>query len=112
MSNYTDTSAFRCYTESRCIAGFVWMSLKENFRRNFSYWLASQDKKQKWVAEQLGVTETTITRWKKGTREPTLDQIGKIADLMGIPGSLLFEEGGLVAPRTVLARLQTEINNS
>lgn len=109
MTIVTDTSADHCYSQYQAVIGLAFMSLKENFIRNFSFWLESEGKKQKWVAQHLGVTDTTVTRWKKGTREPSLDQIGKIADLMGIPACLLMEERGMESPREALNRIASEL---
>lgn len=71
------------------------MELSEIARRNFVYWMKSQGRQQKWVAQQLGVTENTVSRWKSGKLELRLGQIGKIAELMGMPAPFMFVEDGV-----------------
>lgn len=37
-----------------------------------------------WLAEQLGVSPVTISKWCSNTTQPTLQTLDKIAELLGI----------------------------
>ena len=39
---------------------------------------------QEQVAQQLGVTQGTIAHWESGARTPTLSNMVKIADFLGV----------------------------
>ena len=47
--------------------------------------LASQDKRQWWLAEQVGVDESTVSRWLSGRAEPTEKQAERLERITGIP---------------------------
>lgn len=52
--------------------------------------LAEQSKTGKWLAEELGVSPITVSRWAQNTSQPDLQTLTKIADLLGIdPRDLL-----------------------
>ena len=38
----------------------------------------------KWLAEQLGVNPTTISKWCTNTTQPDLYTLNKVADLLGV----------------------------
>ena len=46
--------------------------------------LAEQNKTGKWLAEQLGKNEATISRWCSNSSQPSLEMLLKIADAMQI----------------------------
>lgn len=46
--------------------------------------LVEQDKTSKWLAEQLGKNETTISRWCTNEVQPSLDTLVNIAELLEI----------------------------
>lgn len=46
--------------------------------------LAQRGIKQKWLAEQIGVSEVTITNWVKGVFQPTNENIQKIISVLQI----------------------------
>ena len=48
--------------------------------------------KQTWLAEQLGVTNDTISRWVVGENIPKADQAVKLATLLGCTVDELFGE--------------------
>ncbi len=53
--------------------------------------LVEKDKKGVWLAEQLGVTPVTVSKWCSNITQPTLPMIDKIAELLGIdPRELLI----------------------
>ena len=44
--------------------------------------LVEKDKTGVWLAEQLGVTAVTISKWCSNITQPTLPTIDKIAELL------------------------------
>lgn len=53
--------------------------------------LAEQNKTNKWLAQQLKVSETTVSRWVKNTQQPKVEVFLLIADLMKVDIRDLFE---------------------
>ena len=52
--------------------------------------LAEQNRKGKWLAEQLGKNEATISRWCSNTAQPSLEMLVKIASILNVdPRELL-----------------------
>ena len=52
--------------------------------------LAEKNKKGKWLAEQLGKNEATISRWCSNTAQPSLEKLVKIASILNVdPRQLL-----------------------
>ncbi len=46
--------------------------------------LAEKNRKGKWLAEQLGKNEATISRWCSNTAQPSLEMLVKIAELLNV----------------------------
>lgn len=46
--------------------------------------LVEKDKTGVWLAEQLGVTAVTVSKWCSNITQPTLPMINKIAELLEI----------------------------
>lgn len=46
--------------------------------------LADANKTNKWLAENLGKSETTISRWCTNEVQPSLETMAKIAQLLNI----------------------------
>lgn len=46
--------------------------------------LAEQSKTGKWLAEELGVSPITVSRWAQNTSQPGLETINKVATLLGV----------------------------
>ena len=46
--------------------------------------LAEKDKTNKWLAEQLGKTEVTVSRWVTNEIQPSLETLRCIAQLLDI----------------------------
>ena len=46
--------------------------------------LAEQDKTGKWLAEQLGKTTCTVSKWCKNSVQPDLQTLERIAQLLNI----------------------------
>ena len=46
--------------------------------------LADKQKTSKWLAEQLGKSETTMSRWASNKIQPSLEQLFEIANVLDI----------------------------
>ena len=46
--------------------------------------LVEQKKTGKWIAEQLGVSACTVSRWVSNTAQPNLSTLNDIAKLLGV----------------------------
>lgn len=46
--------------------------------------LAEQNKTNRWLAEQMGKSEITISRWVQNKSQPSLEQLLQIAKLLSI----------------------------
>lgn len=46
--------------------------------------LADEQKTSKWLAEQLGKSETTVSRWVSNKIQPSLEQLFEIANVLDI----------------------------
>ena len=46
--------------------------------------LAEQKKTNKWLAEQLGKDQTTISKWCTNTAQPSLEMLTIIADKLNV----------------------------
>lgn len=55
--------------------------------------LAERDITNKWLAEQLNVTEITVSRWVSNKRQPPLEQLYTIAQVHGASTKeLIFDQ--------------------
>ena len=48
-------------------------------------------KTQKWLANRLNVSQTAVALWEKGVREPSIDTLFQIADLLNTPIAYLID---------------------
>lgn len=46
--------------------------------------LAEKNRKGKWLAEQLGKNEATVSRWCSNTAQPSLEMLVKIASILNV----------------------------
>ena len=46
--------------------------------------LAEQEKTNRWLAEQLGKTEHTISRWCHNKSQPSVAQLNEIAQVLNV----------------------------
>lgn len=46
--------------------------------------LAEQNRSGKWLAAQLGKTDTTISRWVQNKVQPSVEQLFEIANVLGV----------------------------
>ena len=47
--------------------------------------------KQVTLAESLGVSKGTVAMWETGKREPSLEKVGEISDLLGVSTDYLIK---------------------
>jgi DNA-binding Xre family transcriptional regulator len=55
--------------------------------------LAEKKKSNKWLAETLEVTETTVARWTNNRQQPDLPMLYRIAKLLEVAPCDLLEKG-------------------
>ena len=46
--------------------------------------LADKSKTNKWLASQLEMSESTISRWTSNSQQPSLQQLGDVASILGV----------------------------
>jgi putative transcriptional regulator len=63
---------------------------KKNINR-FRVVLAEQNKTNKWLAEQLGVSEITVSRWVNNIQQPAVETFVDIAKILKVDIRDLFE---------------------
>ena len=55
--------------------------------------LVEKGKTGKWLAEQVGKNETTVSRWCSNRMQPSLDMLVKIAILLNVDPRQLINGG-------------------
>lgn len=55
--------------------------------------LAEKEISNKWLADQLGKAEMTVSRWCTNKSQPTMAQLFEIADVLDVCPSDLIENG-------------------
>lgn len=58
--------------------------------------LADKKKTNKWLAEQLGKDQTTISKWCTNSSQPDLASLIKIAKLLGVEVTELLREDNVM----------------
>lgn len=51
--------------------------------------LKKQGRRQDWFAEQVGVSQATVTRWCSGSHEIGDEYVERIATILGVPPFLI-----------------------
>ena len=46
--------------------------------------LAEKGQSNKWLAEQLGVTQATVSKWVTNTSQPNLDMLIKLSKILNV----------------------------
>lgn len=54
--------------------------------------LAEHNKINRWLAEQLGKSEITISRWVQNRKRPSLEQLAEIAKVLSVSPKELINE--------------------
>lgn len=62
------------------------------FARRIKELRVSSGRTQESLARELGVSWITVSRWERGTSEPPLHQLRRIAETLGVQPSELLEE--------------------
>ena len=57
--------------------------------------LSEQNRKGKWLAEQLGKNEATVSRWCSNTAQPSLEMLVKIASILKVDPRSLINGGNI-----------------
>ena len=88
------------------------MNDREIFKNNLNYYLDTQGRLQKDLAEYVGAKTTTVSGWTRGVSYPRADAMEKIANFFGVPTSYLVgvrpeesESATLREPQTLEARI-------
>lgn len=55
--------------------------------------LVEQNRTGKWLAEQLGKNEATVSRWCSNTAQPSLELLVKIASILKVDPRTLINSG-------------------
>lgn len=55
--------------------------------------LVENGKNRKWLAEQVGKNEATVSRWCSNKMQPSLDMLVKIASLLNVDPRQLINGG-------------------
>lgn len=55
--------------------------------------LVEQGRTGKWLAEQLGKNEATISRWCSNATQPSLEMLMKIAAILNVDARRLINDG-------------------
>lgn len=60
--------------------------------------LAERDHTNKWLAEKLGKTEMTVSRWSSNKSQPSIEQLFEIARVLDMDARyLIFSSKDIVA---------------
>lgn len=54
--------------------------------------LAEQNRTNRWLADQLGKSEITISRWVQNKNQPSLEQLTEIAKVLNTSSRNLINE--------------------
>lgn len=71
-------SLFFCYFASK----FKLLNMDKKKLNRLKLVLVEKDKTGVWLAEQLGVTAVTVSKWCSNITQPTLPTLDKIAELL------------------------------
>lgn len=58
--------------------------MKEHSINRIRVVLAEQNKTNRWLAEEIGKSEITISRWVQNKSQPSLEQLMLIAKLLSV----------------------------
>lgn len=54
--------------------------------------LAERNKTNRWLAEQMGKSEITISRWVQNKTQPSLEQLLRVAQILSVSPKDLINE--------------------
>ncbi|HCT84515.1 MAG: transcriptional regulator [Bacteroidetes bacterium GWE2_42_24] len=58
--------------------------MQEKILNRIKVVLAEKNKSNKWLAEQLGKNETTVSRWCTNDTQPPVGTLARIADVLNV----------------------------
>lgn len=61
------------------------------------------------VAEQMGVSASSVAGWEKGRSRPRQDRMAKLAGILGVPATELLDEATPEGPQELIERSREEI---
>lgn len=64
--------------------------MNESVRNRIEMQLRLNKMSQKDLAEKLGVTDVTVSRWLSGERDPSIETLNRIAEALGTTTSYFF----------------------
>lgn len=64
---------------------------KKNYQNRIRVVLADRQVTNRWLAEQMGVTDMTVSRWKTNKIQPSMAQFIEIARLLQVDIKDLLE---------------------
>jgi ribosome-binding protein aMBF1 (putative translation factor) len=82
----------RCYGRQTLDLGDMAQPTKDNFPENLRRLMDDAGIDGSELARRVGRTPTTISRWRKGLKEPSFDDTDAIAKALGIPVTRLFQD--------------------
>jgi transcriptional regulator with XRE-family HTH domain len=56
-------------------------------------YLSDKDLSQKAFAQSIGVTQATVSDWKRGVQFPTMKNLRRVSEITGIAVSQLLDAG-------------------
>lgn len=60
------------------------ISMNRKAKNRIKAVLAEKNRSSKWLAEQLGKTESTVSRWCTNDTQPNLDTLYEVASILKI----------------------------
>ncbi len=70
---------------------------KKEYRNRIRVVLADKQVTNKWLAEKMGVTEMTVSRWKTNKVQPSMPQFLEIAHLLQVDIKDLLEANAVAS---------------
>ena len=64
-----------------------------NIGRSIGVGIALRNIKSKDIASNLGVTQVTVSNWRQSKRDPSIENIEKMAELFGVKVSTFIAWG-------------------
>ena len=60
-------------------------------KNNLNKWITKSGYKKKYIADELGVSQTVLSRWISGKSNPSLENAFKLAELLRCKVDDLYE---------------------
>ena len=66
--------------------------IAERLGKNIKKWRLRNGWTQEQLAEMLNIEIESVSRFERGIRSPSLERLGNIADILGVPVSTLLDD--------------------